>query len=232
MVVLHPKASTRFNTSQCFLSLNAQIQKQFKRFWKLEEIEPTIPCTKEQFCEEHFASTYQRDQNGRFIVQLLLKNPVSMLGELQEIAEKRLHTIERKLRKNEDLKKAYTDFIREYGNLGHMNQVEGTTKENENANYLPHHAVIKSRSTTIKVRVVFDASYVKHHQVNLLTIYYVSDQLFKILCSIFYCAFVNIRTSPLAISTKCTDKFCYKWIKEIYSEFYGKQLLEAYKHSV
>lgn len=153
------KASTQLNVSQCSLSLNAQTQKQLERFWKLKEIETTISRTKEeQFCEEQFASTYQGDEHGRFVVRLPLKNSVSTLGRSQEIAERRLYAIERKLQKNEDLRKAYMDFIQEYEILGHMSQVKESIKEIETANYLPHHAVIKSRSTTTKVRVVFDAS--------------------------------------------------------------------------
>ncbi|XP_011169968.1 uncharacterized protein LOC105202970 [Solenopsis invicta] len=153
------KSSTQCTTSQCHLSTNSQIQEQLERFWKLEEIEHSTPYTKEeQLCENHFVSTHQRDQDGRFIVQLPLKDKVSSLGESREIAEKRLRSIERKLEKNPELKEAYINFIQEYERLGYMSTVENSTGDDKNANYIPHHAVVKVTSTTTKVRVVFDAS--------------------------------------------------------------------------
>lgn len=104
-------------------------------------------------------STHQRDQHGRFVVQLTLKNEISLLGRSQEIAERRLRVeIERKLQKDNELKKIYTDFIREYEALGHMNEVEASENEEKTVIYLPHHVVIKLTSTMTKVCVVFDAS--------------------------------------------------------------------------
>ncbi|XP_050677750.1 uncharacterized protein LOC126974337 [Leptidea sinapis] len=72
----------------------------------------------------------------------------------------RLHEIttssgKKRLSRNLDYKKLYTEFIREYINLGHMTRVN--TYPNLHY-FLPHHGVFREHSTTTKLRVVFDAS--------------------------------------------------------------------------
>ncbi|XP_066253421.1 uncharacterized protein [Euwallacea similis] len=55
----------------------------------------------------------------------------------------------------------YTKFIQECEHLGHMSRLsQQQIKEANNGFYLPHHAIIKEQSTTIKLRVVFDGSIV------------------------------------------------------------------------
>lgn len=115
------KSLTRCSASRCFLSLNAQIREQLERFWKLEELEQSNPYTKEeQLCEDNFVSTHRRDQHGRFIVRLPLKDKSSSLGESKEIAERCLRSVEKKLERNSALKEAYNNFMQEYEELGHM----------------------------------------------------------------------------------------------------------------
>lgn len=68
------KSSTQCNSSQCCVSLNTQIQEKLERFWQLEEVKQSRSYTKEEeLCEEHFVSTHQRDQKGRFIVSITIK---------------------------------------------------------------------------------------------------------------------------------------------------------------
>ncbi|XP_018400324.1 PREDICTED: uncharacterized protein LOC108777841 [Cyphomyrmex costatus] len=153
------KSSIQCNTSQSYLSLNTQIQEQLERFWQLEEVVIPKPYTREeQLCEDNFASTHQRDHDGKFIVQLPMKSSISLLGKSREIAEKRLRSVERKFYKDAELKEAYIDFMQEYERLGHMSEIGETEDNDEHAIYIPHHAVVKSTSSTTKVRVVFDAS--------------------------------------------------------------------------
>lgn len=125
----------------------------------MEEIEQRPSYSQEEIqCEKHFISTHTRDSEGRFIVQLLLKDNMSNLGESYNIAEKRLKSLERRLEKEPELKQQYHNFIKEYLQLGHMKEVSSNALQGENVYYIPHHAVIKEDSTTTKLRVVFDAS--------------------------------------------------------------------------
>jgi hypothetical protein len=56
------------------------------------------------------------------------------------------------------LHQAYSEFMREYEELGHMNQINEDTSSTQERYYLPHHTVFKSSSSTTRTRVVFDGS--------------------------------------------------------------------------
>ncbi|XP_026730729.1 uncharacterized protein LOC113495929 [Trichoplusia ni] len=114
----------------------------------------------QQKCEEYFNSTTRRVPDGRYVVRLPFReaDPACKYGRSREIAENSLKSLERKLHKNKEMKKRYTDVIKEYLHLGHMIPVpENDDKQSESV-YLPHHAVIREDKSTTKVRVVFDAS--------------------------------------------------------------------------
>jgi hypothetical protein len=77
------------------------------------------------------------------------------------MAQHRFQQFERKLTRNQGLRREYTKFMDEYQNLGHMQLVpgEGDNSYDSTSNRLicfpPHHAVFKESSTTTKTRVVF-----------------------------------------------------------------------------
>lgn len=48
--------------------------------------------------------------------------------------------------------------MNEYLELGHMRRIQEPVKDTIAHFYLPHHCIIKSSSTTTRLRVVFDAS--------------------------------------------------------------------------
>jgi hypothetical protein len=79
------------------------------------------------------------------------------------MAQHRFQLLERRLTKNQELRREYTKFMDEYLSLGHMQLVPGGDNSYDNTSkklicFLPHHAVFKESSTTTKTRVVFDAS--------------------------------------------------------------------------
>ncbi|KAG7212812.1 hypothetical protein KM043_013068 [Ampulex compressa] len=131
------------------------------KFWELDQCLGNTAHTKEEAeCEALFKSSYKRDEQGRFVVKLPFKSEkLSQLGESRNVALKRFHNHERKLNRQPSLKKEYSQFIREYRELGHMRLVpeEGMSRAVA-AYYMPHHAVVKQSSLTTKLRVVFDAS--------------------------------------------------------------------------
>lgn len=111
-------------------------------------------------CKAFFEKTVNRNEEGRFIVNLPLKNNFrEKIGNSYEIAKRRFLSLEKRLQNNLKLKKDYTKFMIEYESLGHMELVKKETIEmREKACYLPHHAVRNENSLTTKLRVVFDAS--------------------------------------------------------------------------
>ena len=106
-------------------------------------------------CEEQFLTHTTQQPDGKFVVKLPTKMDPTQLGASRLSAERRLHTIERRLERDPDLKVQYHNFMKEYEELGHMEPV--TPQEGKSTcYYLPHHPVFKETNSTTKTRVVFD----------------------------------------------------------------------------
>lgn len=84
----------------------------------------------------------------------MLDNP-DCLGDPYQSAKKRLLYLEKRFRKNANLKLQYTNFISEYIQLGHMTHSKNVSPINY---FLCHYAVFKDSSESTKIRVVFDGS--------------------------------------------------------------------------
>jgi hypothetical protein len=131
------------------------------RFWEVESYKPLCSnnLTKDEIkTENHFIQTFQKDVTERFIVKLPSRNNVIELGDSYNLAKKRFLNLESKLIKNKQFQTDYGNFIREYRNLGHMENVPLIEINNPDCYYLPHHAVYKNSLDSKKIRVVFDAS--------------------------------------------------------------------------
>jgi hypothetical protein len=131
------------------------------RFWEVEGYKPLCSnnFTKDEIkTENHFIQTFQKDVTGRFIVKLPSRNNVIELGDSYNLAKKRFLNLESKLIKNKQFQIDYGNFIREYRNLGHMENVPLIEINNPDCYYFPHHAVYKNSLDSKKIRVVFDAS--------------------------------------------------------------------------
>ncbi|XP_015373225.1 PREDICTED: uncharacterized protein LOC107168354 [Diuraphis noxia] len=73
------------------------------------------------------------------------------------MARCRFLSVERKLQRGDKLREAYIQFMDEYMEMGHMEKID-ESESHSRVCYLPYHPVIKTSSSTTKVRVVFDAS--------------------------------------------------------------------------
>lgn len=139
-------------------NLHTTIDQQLQKFWEIEELQGTKLLTTEELqCEQFYARTVRRKEDGRYIVRLPLKSEITTLGNSQDRAIARLLQLERKFDKHPKFREEYTQFINEYIELGHM-KVVNSNKSSNKIYYIPHHAVLKEASTTTKLRVVFDAS--------------------------------------------------------------------------
>ena len=134
---------------------------ELKRFSEIEEV-PRKPklSPDEQLVEQHIDDTTKRKPDGCFVMDLLRSNSTMPLGESLSQAKTRFFTQEKRLRANPKLAEQYAAFIKDFQDLGHLEQVP-TEDIDINATmhfYMPHHAVFKESSTTTKLRVVFDGS--------------------------------------------------------------------------
>ena len=86
-----------------------------------------------------------------------------ILSYNRELAEKWLHSLEKKLTKNQHFKQLYEQQISDYIEKGYAKKLS----ENELpitspiTNYVPHHGVLNVNKPN-KVRVVFDAAAIYH----------------------------------------------------------------------
>lgn len=130
-----------------------------RSFWEIEELSSNrFHTPSEQQCEEHFQQTHLRTEDGRFVVALPFSASAQPLGDSRLSASIRLHQLERRFRSSPELKSLYVEFMRDYEDQRHMELIDPSERNRPNTYYLPHHGVMKSSSTTTKLRVVFDAS--------------------------------------------------------------------------
>lgn len=152
-------STTQNNTehSSCYFLQNTD-ESLLTRFWELESVSSEHSMSQEErACEQHFAKTTQRDDEGRFVVSIPLKDSPEVLGDSYAVAKRRLLSLERRFERDSPLRERYLQFMAEYLSLGHMSENKQTSEQKINY-YLPHHGVIRESSTTTKLRVVFDAS--------------------------------------------------------------------------
>ena len=146
-------------TSLNCLLLTEDLDEKLEQFWKIEEVHTQKKKQIQQdFCEIHFSKTHTRDREGRFIVELPKDDKVK-LGDSFEQALRRFKSLERRLEKNAELKKEYTELLQDYENQGHMSQIQDEEDETTHqVYYIPHQPVIRESSVSTKLRVVFDVS--------------------------------------------------------------------------
>ncbi|XP_037945081.1 uncharacterized protein LOC119677696 [Teleopsis dalmanni] len=129
------------------------------KFWQLDEVasHDRQLTNIEKKCEAAFNQNTQQNNEGRFIVKIPFTDDASALGESKQMALNRFLKLEQRLNKQPSLRAEYVSFMREYEKLGHLQEIQEDQLLCPNY-FLPHHCVLKSDSTTTKLRVVFDAS--------------------------------------------------------------------------
>ncbi|XP_039306398.1 uncharacterized protein LOC113005704 [Solenopsis invicta] len=139
-----------------------------RRFWEVEEIPRKVVLTPDELqCEEHFLKTHSRCSDGRYIVRLPFKNgsPIK-IGSSRGTAARCLSSLLRRFQKSPDLQKEYSEFLREYEEMGHMRE-SPPLSELSQCVFIPHHPVIRDGSSTTRLRVVFNASSITSNATSL-----------------------------------------------------------------
>ncbi|XP_074038689.1 uncharacterized protein [Leptinotarsa decemlineata] len=138
--------------------IDSSLENSVKSLWELEQVPAAPSFTKEDMeAEELYKSSVSRDSSGRFCVALPFKIVQPTFPNSRDIALKRFLSLERRLRNDPNTYSQYSDFMREYLSLNHMELISDITPSPSHY-YIPHHCVLKPESTTTKLRVVFDAS--------------------------------------------------------------------------
>ena len=95
------------------------------------------------------ARTTTHVSNNHYTIGLLRKDSDVTLPNNRPLAVSRFLSLENKLNKKPELKKRYTDTIRDYINKGHATKLtpENAKLTSEITNYIPHHAVFSINKT-------------------------------------------------------------------------------------
>lgn len=135
-----------------------EIDERLDKFFRFEDFESASSTLtpEEKFCEDLYAKTTTKGDDGRYIVQLPFKSNVGQLGTNFSNAMRQNYSQESRRQKNEQINKLYVDYIEEYISSGHMQEVAPDT--GSFGHYLPHHGVVKMSSTSTKLRPVCNAS--------------------------------------------------------------------------
>ncbi|CAH0564505.1 unnamed protein product [Brassicogethes aeneus] len=175
-----------------FLTIsNDELNNTLKMFWHVEEVPKTLAISDDdKLCETTFTKTHTRNTAGRYCVTLPFKNTAPQFNNSRFPALKCFYNLERKLAANPDLYAQYSDFMREYLSEGHMEEIKNIYP-NENAYYIPHHAVVTS-----KLRVVFNASFRTANNLSLNDALLIGPKLQQDLLSIF----LNFRLNRIAFT--------------------------------
>jgi hypothetical protein len=193
-----------------------RLDESLTKFWELEQIpQPTKPYSDiETECEQHFVTHTYRDEEGRFFVRLPLIAEPDCLGNSFRLAKNRFLALERRFRKNPELKTLYRNFIDEYSELGHLSVSDDVMPDP--SYFVPHHAVLKPTSESTKLRTVFNGSAVTSsgYSINDLQMVgpSIQDSLFNIL--------LRFRTYKYVLTgdcKKCTGRLGFRNAIAIYN---------------
>lgn len=137
------------------LVTNEQLNENILKLWQLEKVDDTADWTAEdQWCEKQFEEYHRRDNVGRYIVQFPIRQEnIAKLGNSKEIVRRLFHRMERRMAKDEELRKKYVAFMQAYEEDGHM-QKAVVIPNRVGVNYISHHSLPPDR----KFRVVFHGS--------------------------------------------------------------------------
>ncbi|KAH7966037.1 hypothetical protein HPB49_013304 [Dermacentor silvarum] len=160
-----------FNTSleaalnACVLRVSAStdsIDDLLRKLWELESIGITpvdnTPNKEPNMVLENFDHDIAI-VNGRYQVARPWKESCGQLEYNRLQARKRLMCLGKKMKNNPEFAVEYDTTIRNYMKMGHAERVPSQIEaQPSKLYYMPYHAVVRSESTTTRVRVVFDAS--------------------------------------------------------------------------
>lgn len=145
----------------CNVAVNDEPEFNLERFFEIEELGPIdekLFTAEEQACESYFDSTTIQRSDGYYEVRHPLNQPIEALGDSREIAVRRETGVRNRLRREPpEVQKLFDDFMNEYKDLNHMQEVHPSDLCKVKC-YIPYTYVTRMQSSTTKLRVVFDAS--------------------------------------------------------------------------
>ena len=131
-----------------------------KDLWSLDAIGIIDPVHLDDNDEalEQFNNTIYYD-GRRYQIAWPWKSSETILPENYDVAYGRIKSLSRRFQADRNLLQQYDDILQSQLKQGIIEKVPKTEMEtNCNKHYLPHHLVVTPSKSTIKVRIVYDAS--------------------------------------------------------------------------
>ena len=143
-------------------SNDGELNKLLKQFWSLEAIGITPQVDRQLTPDERLAVNKVNETlrfNGeRYEVAVPWKDDRPHLPSNRQMAERRLRSVEKKLKQDESLAQAYQSVIDDYKSKGYIREVPEEEPKPSSEWFLPHFPVVRPEKATTKVRIVFDGS--------------------------------------------------------------------------
>lgn len=166
-----------------------QLDPLLRRFWEMEEIQPgRIRTAEQEQCEEIFMKTHRRLADGRIEVAIPLRGTLEHLGSSRASALHRYQQLERRFKRDPELKQKYYSAIAEMMHDDHMRMAD--RPPSGPCYHIPHHPV------TTKFRVVFDASCRTDRGVSLNELQLIGERLQDDLANLI----MRFRCHPVAVT--------------------------------
>ena len=144
-----------------YISNGDLLQEKVERFWQLESSgiyeQEKVMSVKDR----HVLALWDENvsfSGGHYVLPIPFKNPALKLPDNQQMTEKRLSSLRRKLSKNQDLHQKYTDGMNNLLRQGYPVPVpeQDIHRNDGRVWYLPHHPVINLNKE--KIRIFFDCA--------------------------------------------------------------------------
>lgn len=156
--ILSGRAGEAKSSLSCCTAITTdELDQRMKSFWEQEEKIVAVPAwTDEQIAADNFyEETTTRAEDGRYVCRLPVRSEFS-IGETKRAAVSNMFKLEKRFKRQPQLKERYVAAMGEYFELGHAVPAPSPVPNRHCA--LPHLAVIKEHSATTRTRVVFNAS--------------------------------------------------------------------------
>lgn len=141
------------------IAMHTSLEQSLERFWNLESIGIVNTPDKKEFNEN--VKTYQDKciefHDNKYYAKLPWKYDHPELPSNYGIALKRTQSTIKRLSRNLELLKKYSDIIEEQEQKGFIEKVPENSNMSPVVHYIPHHYVKKDSSTT-PIRIVYDCS--------------------------------------------------------------------------
>ena len=153
---------TREAGQGCGVGVCCGLEQTLKRFWEVEnsgtEASDLLVCTEVEKLALQKVSSSVQYKNERYRIAVPWKEQRPQLPNNRQIAESRLRSTERNLKKNDFVEKKYQETIAAYVEKGYLRKVPKTEDPPPEVWYLPHFPIVRMSKSTTKVRIVFDCS--------------------------------------------------------------------------